>query len=85
MEWILKLNELHDKISGLIQMVSSQKEENHRLGEENASLRDEIARLKEQLDKMETESLQYLTERDQYMSERDTVKERVERLIQLFD
>ena len=78
MEWISRLNLLHDKITGLLQISSELKSENRRLAEENNLLKSEAARLKEQLSQTENSTAQYLTERD-------SIKERVERLLQLFD
>ena len=78
MEWVSIINKTHDRIKGLLQVISGLKAENHQLTEENALLKDEAARLKEQLGGARAESAQYLTERD-------SIKERVERLIQFFD
>lgn len=72
-----KLNEFIAKpieLSGADSLV----EENRQLKNENALLKNEAARLKEILAEAETRTGQYLIERN-------SIKERVERLIQLID
>ena len=78
MDRIARIKALLDKMTGLSQVASDLKTENLKLSQENLSLKDEVEKLRAQLRQVEASTAGYV-------AERDNIKERVERLIGLFN